>query len=103
MSDEHISFLMHFYPRLYGLPGGMEQNGQLRMVTAHLLLDYPESLASPTACIDQFFHEHRPRVDELPYKGDLETDFLRFLAETQRLAMTRVGAEADFGTIRHAC
>ena len=47
LSDEHISFLVQFYPRLYSLPGWQEPNNELRRCLALLLSDYPASLINP--------------------------------------------------------
>lgn len=99
LSNEHISFLMYFYPRLYGLPGGMEPNSDLRRAVAQLLHTYPVSLANPIVCLQQFLDEPHLGPNKSPYQGDLETDFLRFLGETQRLARASLGVEADFSKV----
>jgi hypothetical protein len=98
LSDENVSFLVQLFPRLYGLPGGMEQNGQLRGTVARMLRDYPESICDPILFIREFISEQHISPYNKPYVGDLETDFIRFLAETKRLAETRLGIEVDFRT-----
>jgi hypothetical protein len=97
LSSEQVSFLMHFYLRLYSLPGGMEPNGQLRRCLAHLIREYPDSMSNPMASFRECLNEqkHLPRAE--PYEGDLETDFLRSLAEIQRSAREKlIHVEIDF-------
>ena len=96
LSEHHISFLIQFYPRLYRLPGGMQPNRELRVALAQLLHDYPASLANPMACLQQFLDERQRWARERLYNGDLETDFLCFLGETQSLAKVPLEPEADF-------
>ena len=96
LSDEHISFLMHFFPRLYNLPGGHESNRELRIALTQLLDDYPASLTNPMACFRRFLDEYPRWSHEWLYSGDLETDFLHFLGEMQRLVVAPLGLEVDF-------
>ena len=96
LSEEHVSFLMHFHPRLYSLPGGQEPNRELRFALVDLLRDYPASFTNPMFCLRQFLDEYPRWSHEWLYDGDLETDFLHFLGETQKLARAPLGIEADF-------
>jgi len=96
LSEEHVSFLIQFYPRLYRLPGGVEPNRELRVALAQLLHDYPASLANPIACLRRFLDEHQQWSREWLYSSDLETDFLRFLGEIQSTAKAPLGLEVDF-------
>lgn len=97
ISDEHVSFLMHFFPRLHSLPGGMEPNRELRFCLVELLRDYPASMANPMVVLRKFLDEYKSWSHGWLYTGDLETDFLRCLGQIQRVAKEKtVGVEADF-------
>jgi len=96
ISGEHIVFLKHFYPRLYSLPGGDEPNRELRVALAYLLRNYPASLANPLISLRGYLKERTSYFHEWKYDGDLETDFLRFLAEVQKAAKTEALPDADF-------
>ena len=88
---------MHFYPRLYSLPGGMEPNGQLRRCLADLDNEYPGSMSDPMAFFRAWIEEQKHLARTEPYEGDLETDFLRSLGEIQRSAKEKpVQIEMDF-------
>ena len=94
---EQVSFLMHFYPRLYSLPGGMEPNGQLRRCLADLDNEYPDSMSDPMAFFRISMEEQKRLPRMKPYEGDLETDFLRSLGDIQRSAKKKpVEVEIDF-------
>ncbi len=86
LSQEEVSFLMHFYPKLYSLPGGEEPNRELRWSVAVLLRDFPASLCDPMASLRNSLEEHTRSSQKWLYDGDLETDFLRLLGEIQRSA-----------------
>ncbi len=97
LSQEQVSFLMHFYPRLFSLPGGLERNRELRWCTAELLYNYPNSMINPMVTYRKFLDEHKRWHHEWLYDGDLETGFLRFLGSVQKAAKENPsGAEADF-------
>ena len=97
LSDEQVSFLVHFFHRLYSLPGGWEPNRELRWCLATLLRNYPASLTDPMAALQEFRDEYRHRPSQQIYEGDLETDYLRSLGEIQKAAREKpVGVEADF-------
>ena len=98
LSDEQISFLVQFFPRLYSLPGGMEPNRELRWCLATLLQNYPASLADPMASLRKFLDEYKHQSYQQLYEGDLETDYLRSLGEIQKAAREKpVGVEVNFG------
>ena len=84
LSQEHVSFLVQFYPMLYGLPGGFEPNADLRRCAADLLWDYPAIMANPLKCIQDFRQQKENKSQT--YQGDLEADYLRFLAKVQKAA-----------------
>lgn len=97
LSDEQISFLVHFYHRLYNLPGRQEPNRELRLLLAELLNNYPTSMVKPMASFRKFLDEHRPFHHEWLYNGDLETDFLHILGQIQGAAREMpVRVEIDF-------
>ena len=97
LSEEQLSFLMYFYPRLYGLPGGDGSNRELRWSLVRLLRDFPASLTDPIACLRQFVEEYKHLRFRWLYQGDLEADFLRFLGEVQRSAGEKLlGVEINF-------
>jgi hypothetical protein len=88
---------MHFYLRLYSLPGGMEPNGQLRRCLVYLVREYPDSMSDPMASYRAWIEEQKHLARREPYEGDLETDFLRSLGEIQRSAKEKpVQVEIDF-------
>lgn len=97
LSSEQVSFLMHFYIRLYSLPGGMEPNGQLRRYLSYLIREYPPSMIKPMESFRLCLDEQKGLPNGGPYEGDLETDFLRSLGDIQRSArMNPVHVEIDF-------
>jgi len=97
LSSEQVSFLMHFYLRLYNLPGGMEPNGQLRRCLAHLVREYPASMSNPMVSFRTCLDEQKRLLHAEPYEGDLESDFLRSLGEIQRSAReVPIHVEIDF-------
>jgi hypothetical protein len=96
-SDEQVSFLMQFFPRLYSLPGGFQPNRELRYCLSTFLQDYPASSVNPMASLRKFLNGYKHLSYQQPYKGDLETDFLRILGQIQKAARENlVGVEADF-------
>jgi hypothetical protein len=97
LTAEHISFLLHFHPKLFSLPGSMEPSGGLRLALGALLDDYPVSMKSPMAALHRSIEEQKRFYPERPYQGDLERDFLHCLGEIQRSAREMpVALEFDF-------
>ncbi len=98
LSTEQVSFLMHFFPKVYSLPGAMEANNQLRSCLARLLWEYPDSMNNPMTSLRLCMDEDGRFPREEPYEGDLEADFLRALGEIQRsVKATPLSVEVDFG------
>jgi len=97
LSDEQVSFLIHFFYRLFSLPGGMEPNRELRICLADILRDYPDSMVNAMASFRKFLVAYKRWAHEWLYDGDLETDFLRILAHIQKAAKEELaGIEMDF-------
>jgi hypothetical protein len=89
-----VSFWMHFHWKLEKLPGGLEPNGALRSSLVHLLF-MPDGLDDPMNNFREYQKWNSRQVQE--YKGDLESDFLKFLGQVQRLAKEQpVETEVDF-------
>ena len=95
LSTDDVSFLVHFFPMLHKLPGGSEPNGELRYCLVTMLFDAPDALDNPTKYLRRFQEQNRYKVQS--YGGDLESDFLRFLGQVQRVAKENpVDVEVDF-------
>jgi hypothetical protein len=95
LTNERVSFWMHFYPKVYKLPGAYEPNRALRYCLVDLLYEAPDSLDNPIKYLKKFQIGHSRDVQD--YTGDLETEFLRFLAQVQKLAKEQpVDVEVDF-------
>ena len=85
LSREEVAFLIQFYPMLYSLPGGFNvPNSDLRRCVAYTLWDYPKSLVNPSDTLRKFRKQYIGLMQ--PYEGDLEADYLRFLAKVQKAA-----------------
>jgi hypothetical protein len=84
LSIEQVSFLVHFYPRLFSLPGSAEGNSDLRRCLASILPEFPFSIGDPLAALHRFRREHEDEYQL--YAGDLEADYLRFLGQVSQAA-----------------
>jgi hypothetical protein len=90
LSNDQVSFLLHFFPMLYKLPAG-----DLRKCLAAFILEYPESTARPMGYLKKQGEDGIPGPQ--PYSGDLEVDFLHFLGWVQKAAGDNpANVEADF-------
>jgi hypothetical protein len=99
LSAGQVSFLMHCYPRLHSLPGGLQPNGALRVCLGNLLWEYPVSMVNPMASFRKSVNEEKRYNHERQYDGDLEADFLRTLGQVQRASIEMpAGTEIDFRT-----
>ena len=79
------------------LPGAEKPNRELRWALAEMVHDSQIIPANPTIYLQGFIKDHRRWHDKWLYTGDLETDFLRFLGETLRLAKASlIGIEVEF-------
>jgi hypothetical protein len=95
LSCEQVSFLIQYFPMLYGLPSGFEPNSDLRRCAADFHWDYPAILANPLKCVHDF--QEQNQYEPRKYEGDLEADYLKFLANVQKAAKENpVDIEFDF-------
>ena len=84
LSREQVAFLTQFFPMMYSLPSGLEHNAELRRCLADFLWDYPAIMANPIKCIRDLQEQNNDKP--WTYKGDLEADYLHFLAKVQEAA-----------------
>jgi len=95
LSRQEVSFLIQFYPLLYSLPGVFSPNVALRECMADLLHYYPMSMIDPMKCLYDYRQMHLDKP--MTYQGDLEADYLRFLAKVQKAAKENpADVEFDF-------
>jgi hypothetical protein len=95
LSREQAAFLIQYFPMLYRLPGGFEPNSDLRRCAANFHWDYPTILTNPMKCVRDF--QEQNQNEPRKYEGDLEADYLKFLAKVQRVAKENpVDVEFDF-------
>jgi hypothetical protein len=95
ISNEQLSFIVYYFPKLYSLAGAWEPNWELRHCAAELLYSYPETMLNPLVCIQRFREQNKNKP--WTYKGDLEADFLKFLGQVQKAAKEKpIEIEADF-------
>ena len=95
LSRERVAFLSQFFPMLFGLPGGFEPNADLRQCVAGFHWNYPAIEANPMKCINEFQEQNKDNPQT--YQGDLEADYLMFLAKVQKAAKEHpVDFEFDF-------
>jgi hypothetical protein len=86
LTQQHISFLMQLYPRLFSLPGGLEPNGELREVLADVTYHFPDTYLEPMIAFRHHLEQKARYRREEKYSGDLERDFLRILGEIHKAA-----------------
>ncbi len=97
MTAEQVAFLINLYPRLSALPGSCQPNGELRFMLCQLIDEYPDSLIDAMAHFKQGRAEYARIYHGIGYEGDLETDYLKFLGDTQLLAKKTEALGVDFG------
>jgi hypothetical protein len=95
LNSGQISFLVHFYPALFKLPGWGHSRSALRRCLASLLLNYPQGWYDPAPFLRTFIQENQTEIEHYP--DDLEADFFNFLAEVQASVITHpLDIELDF-------
>ncbi len=82
LSREQIAFLIQYFPLLYRLPGGFEPNSDLRRRVADFHWNFPAVLTNPMKCVHDFLEKNQN--EPMTYEGDLEGDYLKFLAKVQK-------------------
>ena len=93
LSPEQIAFLVQFYPMLFALPNAFAPNVALRLWLVDFIHHYP--MTDPMIRLCDYI---RMKPDKLiRYEGNLEADYIGFLAKVQRLAKENpVDVEFDF-------
>jgi hypothetical protein len=95
LSREQVAFLIQYFPMLDSLPGGFEPNSDLRRWAADFHWNYPAILTNPMKYVHDFREQNKD--EPLTYEGDLEADYLRFLAKVQKAAKENpIDVEFDF-------
>jgi hypothetical protein len=95
LSREYVTFLIQFFPMMYSLPGGLEPNAALRFCLSDFHWNYPTIIANPMKCVYDFQELHKYKAQT--YEGDLEADYISFLAKVQKAAKENpVNVEFDF-------
>ena len=95
LNTAQVSFLTHFYPCLFKLPGWGQPVSALRRCLALILLDFPEAWSNPAPLLQRFIDENRNEIDL--YQGDLQAEFFNFLGEVQKAAQKDpIHFEIDF-------
>ena len=80
---------------MYSLPGGVETNSALLFCVSDFHWNYPAILADPMKCVHDF--QEQNQNEPMTYEGDLEADYLKFLAKVQKIAKENpVDVEFDF-------
>ena len=80
---------------MYSLPGGLEPSAALLFCVSDFHWNYPAVLANPVKCVHDFQELHKDNAQT--YKGDLEADYLMFLARVQKAAKENpMDMEFDF-------
>ena len=80
---------------LYSIPGGFTPSAPLRRCLAELLYNYPISMNNPMKSLNKYrdLNKDKPQI----YEGDLEADYVHFLASVQEAAKENpVEVEFDF-------
>ena len=97
MTAAQVAFLMNFYSRLNALPGSYLPNGELRFMLCRLLDEYPDSLVDAMSHFNQGRAAYTRIYHGIKYEGDLETDYLKFLGDTQQISKKTEAPGVEFG------
>ena len=90
---EQIAFLVQFYPLLFGLPNGLTPNVALRKWLVDFIHHYP--MTDPMMRLRN--HIRMNFNKPIRYEGDLEADYIGFLAKVQQAAKeNQIDVEFDF-------
>ena len=93
LSPEQIAFLVQFYPMLFALPNAFAPNVALRLWLVDFIHHYP--MSDPMIRLRDYVRMNPDKL--MKYEGNLEADYIGFLAKVQRLAKENpVDVEFDF-------
>ena len=82
LSPQQVAFLEQFYPMLFALPNAFAPNVALRLWLVDFIHNYP--MSDPMIRLRDHKKMHPDNTQT--YQGDLEADYLRFLARVQKAA-----------------
>jgi hypothetical protein len=93
LSQEQVAFLVQFYPMLFALPNAFTPNVALRKWLVDFIHHYP--MKDPMMRLRN--HIRMNFNKPIRYEGDLEVDYIGFLARVQKAAKENpVDVEFDF-------
>ena len=93
LSQEQVAFLAQFYPMLFALPDAFKPNVALRLWLVDFIHHYP--MSDPMIRLRDYKKMHPDKP--IRYEGDLEADYIEFLAKVQKAAKENlVNVEFDF-------
>ena len=82
LSPPQVAFLVQFYPMLFALPNAFAPNVALRLWLVDFIHHYPMNDPMIRLRDHKKWHPDKP----IRYEGDLEADYLMFLAKVQKAA-----------------
>ena len=82
LSPEQIAFLVQFYPMLFALPNAFRPNVALRLWLVDFIHHYP--MTDPMIRLRDYMRMNPDKP--IRYDGDLEADYIGFLAKVQKAA-----------------
>ena len=93
LSPAQVAFLVQFYPMLFALPDAFTPNVALRLWLVDVIHNYP--MSDPMLRLRDYKKTHPDKP--IRYEGDLEADYIGFLAKVQKAAKENpVDVEFDF-------
>jgi len=93
LSPQQVAFLAQFYPMLFALPNAFSPNVALRQWLVDFIHYYP--MDDPMIRLRDYRKRNPDKL--IRYEGDLEADYIGFLAKVQKAAKENpVDVEFDF-------
>ena len=93
LSQVQVAFLVQFYPMLFALPSALTPNVALRLWLVDFIHHYP--MSDPMKRLRDYIRMNPDKL--IGYEGDLEADYIGFLAKVQKTAKENpVDVEFDF-------
>jgi hypothetical protein len=93
LSQQQVAFLVQFYPMLFALPSAFTPNVALRLWLVDFIHHYP--MTDPIMRLRNYIRMNFNKP--IKYEGDLEVDYIGFLAKVQKAAKENpVDVEFDF-------